>query len=248
MRTLENEAALTGKILNNGVIYTPALPKISIPLTRPKIIYLRRGSLIVCEGISGSGKSENVRRICEYLKSIQMKYIRFEWNSNKIVRRIIYTLERIHLLNSNLYSMLQWFSFMFDYYFIISKALRKNYVVVADRYIYTAITRDRVNKACDLISRFFYRFFRKPDIIFFHNTNPLICEKRIRERNKKLFHTNRSIQKDPDIVNKNYYYLQQLHNVYEELIHHLKQKEQRTNILLVNDESLFICKRGICNE
>lgn len=179
---------------------------------------INKGMLIVFEGISGSGKSEGVNKLTEYLRNQGYGIYIAEWNSNKIIRKLVSTLRTKNLLTPVMYSILQIISFLTDYFLKTVPQLKKNHIVVADRYIYTALTRDRVNGAGNFFGRLVYHLIRKPDILFFYDTHPDICSQRIKIRGKALFHTNRYILKSKLIRDKNLYYLQRTRDEYLKLL------------------------------
>jgi dTMP kinase len=112
--------------------------------------------------------------------------------------------------------------------------LKKNYIVIADRYIYTAMTRDAANGAGKMIGRIIYNLVRKPDLLIFHNVAPNICLDRIKRRGKILFHTNQKIQRSNALKDKDLYYLKKLNNEYMRLLSFIRESKE-TNIIVVND-------------
>jgi dTMP kinase len=141
-----------------------------------------KGVLIVFEGISGSGKSENIKKICSLLQSKDYRVAVVEWNSNKRIRRVVDFLKNRGKLTCVIYSIFQWISFLIDYYRRILPLLKKGYIVLADRYIYSGFTRDAINGTGNFFSKFIERIARKPDLLFFFNTSPAICYERIKLR------------------------------------------------------------------
>ena len=195
----------------------------------------QKGALIACEGISGSGKSESITKIYNHL-SAQYNVQIVEWNSNEKIRKIIKSLCKLNLLTSTIYSILQWISFFIDYFSRILPALNKGYIVIADRYVYTALTRDIVNGSSLLLGKYLCTLVRKPDMLFFYDTNCELCYERILTRGKALFHTNKYIKRNKLLKNKNLYYLKKLRCEYFKLL----QKSNllgHTNVVIVkNDE------------
>ncbi|HEY0828908.1 MAG TPA: thymidylate kinase [Bacilli bacterium] len=193
-----------------------------------------KGFLLVCEGISGSGKSESITKLSQSLYEAGITTIRVEWNSNHTIRRIVKMLNAIGILTPLVYSLLQWISFLIDYITVIIPSLKKNHIIIADRYIYTAISRDAVNGAGRLIGRLMLRYVRKPDLVLFYNTPPHLCYNRIKTRGKALFHTNKFIRYNKRLKNKDLYYLKKMKKEYIRLFTGLKVKKS-TNIIFVNN-------------
>lgn len=172
-----------------------------------------KGILIVFEGISGSGKSENIETLRSYLVEKGFKVSVIEWNSNKIIRKIIRKMDSARLLTPQIYSFFQWLSFIQDYYFKIIPLLKKQYILLADRYIYTGLTRDNANGTGVKPGKAIYGRIIKPDLVFFHDICPRICYNRIQKRGKPLFYTNRTIKKS-EMINKDLFYLMKLRKEY----------------------------------
>lgn len=173
-------------------------------------IHKDTGTLIACEGLSGCGKSESIGELSRYLSSLGYCVYVIEWNSNKNIRNMVKFLHSKKLLTAFIYSVLQWISFLKDYFNSILPLLKKDCIVIADRYIFTGITRDKVNGTTDMIGRLFFKLIRAPDMEFFFDTDPEICKKRIQIRNKELFHTNKYIHKNRFLKDKELYYLKKL--------------------------------------
>lgn len=195
----------------------------------------QKGVLIVCEGISGSGKSESVAKIYNYL-SAQNNVKIVEWNSNKKIRRIIKLLCNFKMLTSTIYSILQWSSFSIDYFTRIVPALNKGNIVLADRYVYTALTRDMVNGSSVLPGKYFCTLVRKPDMLFFYDTNCELCYERILTRGKALFHTNKYIKRNKLLKNKNLYYLKKLRSEYIKILRKSNLLSHTNVVIIKNDE------------
>jgi dTMP kinase len=210
---------------------------VSFMKTNEEIVNDRKGILVVYEGISGSGKSESINKLTSYFSAVGLEAIIIEWNSNSVIRTMVRKIHHMGILTPTLYSILQWISFFIDYITIISPSLRKNQIVIADRYIYTAITRDTANGAVQLFSRLLSPLVRKPDWVIFYDTPAKVCYERIKSRGKALFHPNKSINKDNQFHNKDLDYLSMLRNEYIKVFAKLKDN-QATNILLVSDDEM----------
>lgn len=191
-----------------------------------------RGTLIVFEGVSGCGKSEGVDRLLKSLQQDGLKTKVVEWNSNKVIRGIVKKLYSLKLLTSRIYSALQWFSFIIDYFFIIIPCLRKDCVLIADRYVYTGLTRDAANGTGIKAGKKLVSFVRKPDLILFYDIDLQICYERIEKRGKRLFR--------PDGMNysseENLEYLIKLHNEYLKIFNQ-PSFEEETNIVFITGSS-----------
>ena len=192
---------------------------------------------MVFEGLSGSGKSESIIGLTKHLEVAGINPIVVEWNTNRLIRSLVRNLDRLGLLNSTLYSLLQWLGFFIDYVKVISPALRKDLVVIADRYIYTAITRDEANGVTRGNNLFFSRFVREPDWVLYCDTNPKLCYERILKRGKRLFHTNRKLKQDTSIENKELYYLELISKSYVETMDKLRERNDSKVVFIQNEDT-----------
>lgn len=174
----------------------------------------QKGILIVFEGISGCGKSKGVEGLYKELISRGFKAKVIEWNSICIIRKIVKILHSMNLLTSGIYSILQWISFLVHYSFIIKPYLKRDYILIADRYIYTGQTRDTANGVKHKIGDKVCKFVRKPDVILFYDVDVKVCYERIEKRGKVLFHPNRKFQCNKMLKTENIHYLEQIHNAY----------------------------------
>ncbi len=199
------------------------------------------GMLIVFEGISGCGKSESVNVLRKYLSDNGYKSSVLEWNSNKVIRKITKGMDSRKLLTPGIYSFLQWISFLIDYTFKVVPLLKKNYVLIADRYIYTGLTRDRVNGAGGKIGRLLHGLVIKPAMVFFLDVKPEVCDERIKKRGKDLFHTNKLIRESKLLKNRELYYLTKLRREYL-LLFNSKTIQNETNIITINEDTNTVIK------
>ncbi len=200
----------------------------------------QKGVLVVFEGISGSGKSESIAKLYNHLSSQNSVQI-VEWNSNEKIRRIIKVLCEFKLLTSTIYSILQWISFFIDYFSRILPSLNNCNIVIADRYVYTALTRDTVNGSSVFLSKYLCTLVRKPDMLFFYDTNCELCYERILTRGKALFHTNKYIKHNKLLKNKNLYYLKKLRYKY---INIFRKSDLlgNTNVVIVKNDTVNVIK------
>lgn len=171
------------------------------------------------EGISGCGKSSSINQLQEYVESLGHGVYVYEWNSNRWLRALIRWLGLKQTISASLYSLLQWCGFILDYFFIIIPRLWMGNIVLCDRYVYTGLVRDRANGAKPYLGRCISKFVRKPDLIFFIDQMPELCQKRIATRGKKLFHTNAALISRVKIRNKELFYLRRCRRIYLCLFH-----------------------------
>jgi dTMP kinase len=126
-----------------------------------------KGKLIIVEGVDGSGKSTQVRLLEKWLRYRGIPVFFTEWNSSEQVKDIISKGKKKNLLTPTTFSLLHATDFAARYERNIYPLLRSGYVVLADRYIYTAFARDVVRGCDPLWVRHIYGLAVKPDIGFY---------------------------------------------------------------------------------
>jgi dTMP kinase len=126
-----------------------------------------KGVLIVVEGIDGSGKSTQLHLLDKWLRSKGLLVFTTEWNSSDVVKEITSKGKKKALLTPTTFSLLHATDFADRYERNIAPLLRAGYVVLADRYVYTAFARDVVRGCSPHWVRKVYGFAIKPDITFY---------------------------------------------------------------------------------
>lgn len=129
--------------------------------------YAPTGKLIIVEGVDGSGKSTQVRLLEKWLRYVGIPVFFTEWNSSEQVKEIISKGKKKNLLTPTTFSLLHATDFAARYERNIFPLLRAGYIVLADRYIYTAFARDVVRGCSPDWVRQVYGFAIKPDIAFY---------------------------------------------------------------------------------
>ncbi len=125
------------------------------------------GILIVVEGVDGSGKSTQIHLLDKWLRSKGYNVFFTEWNSSSLVKEITSKGKKKALLTPTTFSLLHATDFADRYEKNIYPLLRAGYIVLADRYIYTALARDIV-RGCDRKwVENIYDYAIKPDIAFY---------------------------------------------------------------------------------
>ena len=125
------------------------------------------GKLIIVEGVDGSGKATQVRLLEKWLRYRGIPVFFTEWNSSEQVKDIISKGKKKNLLTPTTFSLLHATDFAARYERNIYPLLRSGYVVLADRYIYTAFARDVVRGCDPQWVRHIYGLAVKPDIAFY---------------------------------------------------------------------------------
>jgi dTMP kinase len=144
------------------------------------------GKLIAVEGIDGSGKSTQIYLLRRWLELEGYKVIFTEWNSSALVKKATRRGKKKRLLTPTTFSLIHCTDFADRYERQILPLLRAGYIVLADRYVYTAFVRDVV-RGCDREwVRNLYSFAQHPDMAFFFDVPLDIALERILEGRPQL--------------------------------------------------------------
>lgn len=144
------------------------------------------GKLIVVEGIDGSGKSTQIRLVEKWLKFKLLPVFLTEWNSSETVKEITFKGKKKGTLTPTTFSLLHATDFADRYERNIFPLLRAGYIVLADRYVYTAYARDMVRDCSPKWVCKIYNFAVKPDIVFYFRVPIDIAIERILSGRPKL--------------------------------------------------------------
>jgi len=144
------------------------------------------GKLIVVEGIDGSGKSTQIHLLDRWLRSMGLPVFNTEWNSSQLVRDITSRGKKKGLLTPTTFSLLHATDFADRYERNMLPLLRGGYIVLADRYVYTAFARDVVRGCSPAWVRKVYNFAVKPDLRFYFRVPIDVAMKRILVSRPKL--------------------------------------------------------------
>jgi dTMP kinase len=128
------------------------------------------GRLIAVEGLDGSGKSTQVYLLKRWLEMRGEKVFFTEWNSSVIVKKATSKGKKRQLLTPTTFSLIHCTDFADRYERQILPLLKAGYLVLCDRYIYTAFARDAVRGCSRAWLRTLYGFARQPDLTLFFNT------------------------------------------------------------------------------
>jgi len=142
-------------------------------LARPAAIPLQHGeypgSLIVVEGVDGSGKSTQLQLLREWLIEQGADVLFTEWNSSSLTAKAVRRGKRRLWLGHLSFVLLHVTDFTHRYENIILPALREGKLVLADRYVFTAFARDVARNADRSSIRRLYSFATQPDLaLYFH--------------------------------------------------------------------------------
>ena len=144
------------------------------------------GKLIVVEGIDGSGKSTQIRLLEKWLRYRNIHVFLTEWNSSEAIKDVTARGKKKEKLTPTTFSLLHATDFADRYERNIFPLLRAGYIVLADRYIYTAYARDMVRGCSPLWVKKVYGYALKPDITFYFRVPVDVAAERILSGRPKL--------------------------------------------------------------
>ncbi|MBE7501835.1 MAG: thymidylate kinase [Verrucomicrobiales bacterium] len=125
------------------------------------------GRLIAVEGIDGSGKSTQIHLLQRWLEQLGLKVFLSAWNSSELVKSATSRGKKTHLLTPTTFSVIHATDFADRYERQLLPLLRAGYLVLCDRYIFTAFARDVVRGCPPAWVRGLYGFAALPDLTFF---------------------------------------------------------------------------------
>jgi dTMP kinase len=137
------------------------------------------GKLIAVEGLDGSGKSTQLYLLKRWLELRELKVFFTEWNSSVIVKRATSKGKKRQLLTPTTFSLIHCTDFADRYERQILPLLKAGYLVLCDRYVYTAFARDAVRGCSRSWLRNLYGFARRPDLTLFFDTPLSVALSRI---------------------------------------------------------------------
>jgi dTMP kinase len=144
------------------------------------------GRLIAVEGLDGSGKSTQIHLLKRWLELQGLKVFFSEWNSSKLVKSATSKGKNRHLLTPTTFSLIHATDFADRYERQLTPLLRAGYIVLCDRYIFTAFVRDTVRGCAPPWVRGLYNFAALPDLTFFFRADLEVSLARILDGRPEL--------------------------------------------------------------
>jgi len=126
----------------------------------------KRGLLIVFEGCDGVGKSTQFQNTVDWIEAQNYDLTETKWNSSKLLHDAISDAKEDRILSPMLYCLLHAADMLVRYEQDVLPALEMNRIVVADRWVYTSIVRDKCRGVDVGILDEVYKGFQEPDILF----------------------------------------------------------------------------------
>lgn len=144
------------------------------------------GRLIAVEGLDGSGKSTQIYLLKRWLELQGLKVFFTEWNSSALVKSATSKGKKRELLTPTTFSLIHATDFADRYERQLVPLLRAGYLVLCDRYIFTAFARDTVRGCPPEWVRDIYSFAALPDLTFFFKASLEVSLKRILDGRPQL--------------------------------------------------------------
>ena len=144
------------------------------------------GRLIAVEGLDGSGKSTQIHLLQKWLEVQGLKVFFTSWNSSEIVKSATSKGKNRQLLTPTTFSLIHATDFADRYERQLLPLLRAGYIVLCDRYIFTAYVRDTVRGCSPSWVRGLYNFAALPDLTFFFKADLEVSLARILDGRPEL--------------------------------------------------------------
>ncbi len=137
------------------------------------------GLLVVIEGTDGSGKSTQLELLKRSLQDKSYGVMVSEWKTSRLIANVIDDAKDRNLLNATTYSLLYAADFADRLENQIIPALQSGFIVLLDRYFYTALARDVVRGQNIEWVKNLYEYAPEPDLVFYLDMPVDILLKRI---------------------------------------------------------------------
>lgn len=159
------------------------------------------GRLVAVEGLDGSGKSTQIYLLKRWLELQQAKVFFSEWNSSALVKSATSKGKKRELLTPTTFSLIHATDFADRYERQLVPLLRAGYLVLCDRYIFTAFARDIVRGCPAEWVRGIYSYAALPDITLFFKATLEVSLQRILDGRPQLkyFEAGMDLHLSPDL-------------------------------------------------
>lgn len=137
------------------------------------------GKLIVVEGTDGVGRSTQILNLKQWLEIEGYAVVETDWTSSKLVGATIDKAKSGHMLSPLTYTLLYACDFADRLDKEILPALRAGFIVLADRYIYTAMARAFARDVDRDWVRGLFSFAPVPDLVVYLRVDVKTLERRV---------------------------------------------------------------------
>ena len=144
------------------------------------------GRLLVVEGIDGSGKTTQLGLLAKWLAAGGHRVFVTEWNSSALVKAATKSGKKKNALTPMTFSLLHATDFADRLLYKIIPPLKAGMIVLADRYAYTAFSRDVARGVDRQWVRDLYSFAVQPNLAVYFRVNIDVSLDRLLARRVKL--------------------------------------------------------------
>jgi dTMP kinase len=144
--------------------YGQGLPNVDLSLLK--------GKLIVIEGADGSGRSTQISMLRNWLERLGYPTAEIGLKRSPLVGRELEEAKQGNILSPLTFSLFYATDFADQLENIIIPALRADFIVMADRYIYTLMARDIVRGVDPVWVKEVYSIALVPDAVFYLKVSP----------------------------------------------------------------------------
>jgi dTMP kinase len=144
------------------------------------------GKLFVVEGIDGSGKTTQLALLAKWLSAAGHSVVVTEWNSSALVKAATKSGKKKNSLTPMTFSLLHATDFADRLLYNIVPPLKAGMIVLADRYAYTAFSRDAARGVDRSWVRELYSFAVRPDLAVYFKVPIEVSTDRLLARRVKL--------------------------------------------------------------
>ncbi|MBO6087562.1 dTMP kinase [bacterium] len=148
-------------------------------MTQFKTKHGYEGLLIVIEGTDGSGKSTQLELLKKSIQAQSYGVMVSEWKTSRLIANVIDDAKERNLLNATTFSLLYAADFADRLENQIIPALKSGFIVLLDRYYYTALARDVVRGQDIEWVKNLYDYAPEPDLVFYLDMPVDVLMKRI---------------------------------------------------------------------
>ena len=188
------------------------------------------GTLICVEGIDGSGKSTQLIILRDWLKSLKQDVIFTEWNSSDLISQTTKLAKKKNLLSPRTFSLLHAVDFADRLEQVIIPALKAGFIVLADRYVYTAFARDVARGVDRDWVRKVYGFAVKPDLtLYFRVSEEVSLERICANRSPKFYEAGMDLKISSDPYESYKIFQKRVNDEYKEMINEFDLVEVDAN-------------------
>jgi dTMP kinase len=124
-----------------------------------------KGKLIAIEGTDGVGRSTHIEMLQEWLEVQGYGVVTTGWTRSTLMSKTIEVAKQGNILDRWTFSLLYATDFADRLEHLVVPALRSGFIVLADRYIYTAFARDAVRSGDRKWIRDVFGFAVIPDLV-----------------------------------------------------------------------------------